>query len=539
MLRTYSFLMPLKVLFLALVLVSPVMAEDSTGDQEIREIPEPDLESLEGPAREAVREVRRGFERAREEAENDESLARVYAQKGRVYHAHGLYPQALVAYRNASALDPYNAEWVYLRAYMEEQAGHEPVAIVMYSLTLHHQPDYVPALIRRGRLHFQAGNIEPAGEDFERALQLDRSSLAALAGMGMVLQRLGQTEQAVEMLEQVLAQDPEATYLHDLLGLAYLDLDDVETARDHMARSGSRQPAINDPILSLVRALSTDPKDLFERGLRNARAGNLESAERLLGRAAQAEPDNAEYGRTHALVLARKGEADEARQAMQRVLDLDTGDPEDYRAFGQMLELLEETSEALEAYEQALAMDEESRESRVQLADALMRAGDFETAGEHYQGLSRDAEDSEESMHFTHLYGLSQIAIGSCSGAAETFRNIERETTFRYAPSMLALARLKATCLNADEDELEEALQWTGEIYESDPSLEAAETLAMVHAALGQFEDAEDLQAQAIFEATRTGQHDQHEDLRANMRRYENEQRSARPFTAGQLIPLL
>ena len=522
-------------------LLSPVMAtaQEPAASGEYHEIPEPDLDGLSETAQEAITEVRRGYDRALEEAEDDEAKARVYGQKGRVYHAHGLYPQALAAYRNAASRDPYNAEWVYLRAYMEEETGLPSAALVMYSLTLHHQPEYVPALIRRGRLHLQTDNLEAAGEDFEQALTLDGSSLAALAGMGMVLQRMGQTEQAVQMLEQVLEHDPEATMLHEMLGLAYLDLDEVEQAREHLSRSGSEQPTIEDPILLLVRTFSTDPRDQYERGLRMAQSGNLESAVELLSSAAEGEPDNTRHGRAHALVLARKGESENARAEIRRVLELDEDDPENHRIFGQIMELEEDSDGALEAYNEALALDEDSVESRVQLADALMRSGAFEDAAEHYQVLSEQAEEAETEMHFAHLYGLAHIAIGHCSQAADIFREIGQETDHSYAPSLLALARLKATCLQVSDEELEEALQWTGEIYESEPGLETAETLAMVHAAMGDFEDAEDLQAQAIYEATRTGQHDMGPDLRSGMQRYVNEQRAERPFSANQLIPSL
>lgn len=529
----------LSTCFLAMLLALFMHSAFAEQRPELIEMPTPDLDALPAPAREAIRSMQEGFDQARTEAEDDEALAVVYAHAGRLYHAHGVYSAALTAYRNASSLDPHNAEWQYLRAYMEERAGSRSVALVMYSLTLHLQPGYVPALIRRGRLYLGGDDLESAGEDFERALQINPSSAAALAGLGMIYHRVGDSAQAAELMERALEMDPEATNLHDLLGLAYMDMDDLERARYHMSRSGTRRAAIPDPILDLVRSLSTDPSDQFERGLRHAGAGNLDSAVSLLGRAAEQAPDNPEYGRVYAVALARRGDAAEARQEIRRVLELDAEDPENHMALGQILELDDDSEAALAAYRDAIALDEDSLDKPARLADALMRAGDFEAAGEQYRALADAFDDAETAMHFTHWYGLSQIAIGNCRAAADILASIEEETTFLYAPALLSLARLRATCLNAEGEALEEALGWVEEVYNAEPGLEAAEALAMVHAAMGSFEDAEDLQAQAIFEAVRTGQGGQHDALRENMQRYEEERRAARPYSAYQLIPSL
>jgi hypothetical protein len=55
----------------------------------------------------------------------------------------------------------------------------------------------------------------------------------------------------------------------------------------------------------------------------------------------------------------------------------------------------------------------------------------------------------------------------------------------------------------------------------------------MVFAALGRFDDAVDLQAQAIFEALKRGQLEVRPDLQADMERYQNAQPARVPFARG------
>jgi enoyl-CoA hydratase/carnithine racemase len=96
---------------------------------------------------------------------------------------------------------------------------------------------------------------------------------------------------------------------------------------------------------------------------------------------------------------------------------------------------------------------------------------------------------------------------------------------------LIALARMRATCLEAGEDALEEALEWAVAMYEAAPDMETAATRAMVHAARGEFDDAVDFQSQAMFEALkRYGSLEPRPDLQTEIERYRGQQPAQRPF---------
>lgn len=77
--------------------------------------------------------------------------------------------------------------------------------LLEHGLQVH--PEYVPALIVRGRCHLERGSLEPAEADFRQALDLDPINPIALRGLAEVLERTGRAVAAVERLELLLEID--------------------------------------------------------------------------------------------------------------------------------------------------------------------------------------------------------------------------------------------------------------------------------------------------------------------------------------------
>ncbi len=70
-------------------------------------------------------------------------------------------------------------------------------------------PGFGPGFTALGRIQAQKGNLEEAALAFEKALSLDRNSLATLKGLARVRIRLGGREQARDLLLRAAALQPE------------------------------------------------------------------------------------------------------------------------------------------------------------------------------------------------------------------------------------------------------------------------------------------------------------------------------------------
>jgi tetratricopeptide (TPR) repeat protein len=228
----------------------------------------------------------------------------------------------------------------------------------------------------------------------------------------------------------------------------------------------------------------------------------------------------------------RTGDLDAALVTFGRVTLLD---PENARAnyfVGTLLERSGNEGEAVVYYNRALSTDPQLVEPRMLVANALMREGDFDAAGEHYAQI---AHQLPQNVEVQYLLGLAWLAAGQCEWSQKVLsRALAMEPGDGQV--MTALARTYSTCEAASDEQRKQALDAATAMYERTPDGLTAETLAMAAAANNQFEDAVDLQAQAMFEALKRGDEQEIAWLKENLSRYEAGQRAAQAWPPNAAV---
>lgn len=87
------------------------------------------------------------------------------------------------------------------------KAGNPARALEILEHGLRVHPDYVPALIVRGRCHLETGGMDEAQAAFDQALTLDPVNPIALRSLAEVLERTGRPREAAERIELLLEAD--------------------------------------------------------------------------------------------------------------------------------------------------------------------------------------------------------------------------------------------------------------------------------------------------------------------------------------------
>jgi len=484
-------------------------------------IPNVDTTSFPVPVQTAIATARAALEQAMERPGETTSLAGAWGQYGDLLFVHELLAPARIAYARARALDPANQAWPYLQALVELSANDPVAAAGFLDEVLAMAPDDVPALLRRGRIFLEAGESAAAETPFQRAYRLAPSAPAALGGMGRAALAAGRDQEAVDYLERALALDPAASQLHHSLGMAYRGLGDIERARYHLGLRGNRPEAIDDPLLDAVRAKSRSPQFYVEMGLELAAAGRLEPASQALQRAIQLDPDHRPALLNAGEILARLGDVAAARAMFERLAALDPQDAGAWFYLGQLGELEGMPDVAIENYRRALAADPAQAEARLALADLLYSRGDFSAAATEYEKLWNDTGAAADRPLYGLLLGASYIGDGDCRSALAIAEDALSGAATPPAELVAMVARLQARCSDGPPDRRQDALALAEAFYAQIPGRESAETLAMAYAAVGRFDEAVELQMQAIFEALKSGELPQRPDLRANLERYE------------------
>lgn len=496
---------------------------------ELAELPRLELEGVAEPVRKALIEARERVERARDS--NEVALAEAFGHFADVSLAHELTAQARAAYRNAIALRPDRQEWHYLLGLLEIGEGDLAAGIESLSRAIELYPGDHAALIHRARAHLDAGNFEQAENDFLAARDLAPEAPAVLGGLGRVALERGELERAVDFLGQALERAPDAGAVHQALGMAHRELGNTDRARRHLEQGGESSAPMNDPVLDRIRRLSRSPQFYLEAGLSQAERGNFESAAGLLGRAHELDPDSDRILRELGEVQARLGRFDAARESFAELVARSSVDAEAYYLLGQVEELRGEFDAALAAYRDALAIDEDYYDAEEAIAFARFNQREFELAMGRFGQLADRATEPARQSRYVYWQGMVDLAQGRCDDAVEKMNRARSLTEGENADVLAALARMRATCLDADTAALGEALEWAQALYDAQPGMETAATLAMVHAALGEYDDAVDFQAQALFEALkRYGEAEARPDLKGDMERYRDEHPAERPF---------
>lgn len=151
----------------------------------------------------------------------------------------------------------------------------------------------------------------------------------------------GKTEIALDELKQVLAADPNFAEAYNLRGLIYMRLNDTRQAEDSFRRALALNPRDSDSLhnfgwLQCQQGRYAEAEQLFQQALTNplygsrsrthlamgvcqARAGQLEPAERSLSRAYELDAANPITGYNLARVLYMRGQFERAQFYIRRL----------------------------------------------------------------------------------------------------------------------------------------------------------------------------------------------------------------------------
>ncbi|MEN1726887.1 MAG: tetratricopeptide repeat protein [Pseudomonadota bacterium] len=488
----------------------------------------PELNNVPDSVRQIIEEARSNVEQTADTA-GAAIQSQSWGQYGEVLQAHGLEASARQAYLNAHELDSGRLDWMYLLATVDISEGRLSEGVEWLDRVLAADSTDSPALIRRGQVNLELGQSARADEDFNRALLLDPDSAAALAGAGRVALEQGRFDDARQLLDRALELSPLANALYQPLGMALRGQGDADAARVALAQAGEVDPPFADPLIERVRERSRSPQFYLELALAQAESGELVGAQSLLATALSLAPNDALIIENYGDISARLGALTEARDAFQALVELRPEDPSVLFRLAQVNELGGALDEAEGLYREVMVLEPAFAGAREALAFVTLARRDFDNAASSFAQLAESASPND-AARLQYWRALAELGGGQCAVGAARLEGLHRGAQSNDPEVMAAIVRTRSTCAPSDEEGLAEAFSWAEAMYQQAPGMETAATLAMVYASQGQFEDAVDLQAQAMFEALKFGMLESRTDLSDDMARYRENQSATRPF---------
>ncbi|NNM26132.1 MAG: tetratricopeptide repeat protein, partial [Phycisphaerales bacterium] len=297
-------------IFAALILTAGVAARAD-------DIPLPDLSDAQPQVREKIL-----ASHARVEAGRGRSEA--WGRYGMVLHAHSCLTEAAHAYAAARRLSPKEYRWPYFEAIVSQKVDPRR-ALELFDAARAIDPDYVPALIHRGRLLETLGDRVAAEQSYARAVELDPDSCPALLHQGKLALQNGDLSVAVTALEAAARLAPEDRAVLATLARVYQRAGRRADARAvaERARSAEAQTPFSDPLYAEVRWEAVNIRAFQQRATALRDKGDFAAARRELVRAERFAPDDPSVQAALAEIHWREGNLLAAVTAGRRALASD------------------------------------------------------------------------------------------------------------------------------------------------------------------------------------------------------------------------
>jgi tetratricopeptide (TPR) repeat protein len=216
--------------------------------------------------------------------------------------------------------------------------------------------------------HFNLGAVLQAQDkqaealtQFQQALKINPTSVAALTSLGVSQQALGNVTAAQQLYQQALERDPDYT-----------------NARYNLANVLLAQGDVHEAIAHLQMLLRTQPNDA---GVHNSLGsaygmqGNHPKAEAHFQHAVRLNPANADARANLAFVVAVQGKFDEAITHYEAALRLNPNNADAHNQLGVLLAQKGKLKEAVAHFEQAVKLnpDDAGAKENLRKARALIK----------------------------------------------------------------------------------------------------------------------------------------------------------------------
>lgn len=470
--------------FLATCLAAPVALAEGV----IRPLPNPDLSALPERQRALLTEIRGEFDASRAQLVGL-YLAEAFAKLSGFYARYGVFPAAYAAIDNAIAVAPEDARFVYLKGLYLLREGRAADARAQFTAALALDQEYLPIRIRLATTEIELGNLAAAKAALEpvRRQQPDFAPAAAL--LGDIAVREQRWKDAITLYRAAIAADPTATALHSPLAEALASSGDQQGASQARNAAGPGLPQLADPLADGV--FGARPATAEEAALGLAASGRHEEALALIAEGLAQAPNNGRLLATRARIEADRGQLAAARASVAAARAQAPDDPAVAFAEGLISEIGGDGTAAERAYTAALTRDPAFAEARVARGLLHQRAGRHAKAYDDF----RAAATVVGASAWRHAAAAAALA-NRCGDVLKDLA-AAREANPRDGGIAQIHARVAATCTSATEADRRTALASARRLYGMTPHAAHAETLALVHAALGEFDDAIDFQIQA------------------------------------------
>jgi len=455
-------------------------------------------------------------------------LAQTYADLGALYARNGFDEAAAVAFYDATQISPGDSRWYYLSGVIARRLKRNDDARANFQAALERDKVYLPIRYRLADILVETGDGAGARKLLEDTAREYADQPVAFAMLGQLALKQKRYADAIDALNKAIKLDPKAGGLYANLADAYAGQGNTKAADEARAKVGPGTAELDDPLVAGMLAQQATVGGTIADAQAFARQGNIQAARDTLAVVLNKKPDDIEALTLAARIEATLGNNVIAQVYVDQALKAKPNDAAVRTANGIVAESAGDDAKAYDEYRQAQKLDPKLADSWLLLGNAEMRRARYSQATEQYRGLIALQPDSANA--YAHLVA-SLVAQGKCDGALQAVNSV-LDRRKNDGDLLQIFVRVASTCPAADAKTRDVALQYGQALYKERPDAGNSTALALALAAHGKFKEAQEYQAQAIFEATRAGNAEAAAMLRGTMQQFVKQQVPDRPWPA-------
>lgn len=228
----------------------------------------------------------------------------------------------------------------------------------------------VPTWLQLGMQHLRSERLQQAKVLYEQVLQVNPRQAEALQWLGVIFHKQGNSDRAIELISQAIAEAPSNAFAHSTLGNVLKDVDQKASAIASYRKALSIKPDFAEAHNNLGIVLSTQ--------------GKLDEAIESYKKAISLIPGYAEALNNLGTALQAQGSTAEATDAFAKAIALN---PNYGQALFNMGNVLHERTpeQAIPFIQKAVTVQQDFWEAWLTLGKLLHAQGDLEQASSCYQ----------------------------------------------------------------------------------------------------------------------------------------------------------
>lgn len=301
----------------------------------------------------------------------------------------GLSNQAEILFRDVLKQAPEAWDVHQQLALLLARSGNANEAVKHFRLITKANPAYAVGHANLANALAESGQLNESILEFQRALKLDPKLIGARIALGETFRRAARNEEAIGIYKLVLDQDRLNHSAFNGLGLVYRDMADIPRALE-----------------CFEHAVGIDPKNAEYRmnfGAALVKYDLPDLAIEQFYESASLQPASLDAVVLLAEILQKQRRFDDAKECLDRALQLKAGEPELYERRGYVYLDLGDSEHAIGDFSIALKAHSERPMALLGLGRAHMEAGNSQKASETLEALIKKYPENSNAYYYLSI----------------------------------------------------------------------------------------------------------------------------------------